>query len=183
MGNIIITINRESGSGGREIARRLGEKLGIPVYDKAVLDNLAEKPNASPGHYQPESQKVTSKELFQTEAQIMNDLATKGPCIIVGRCGFRVLKDFPDVMKVFIHADRDIRIQRMARLKKINKLSAAERIDEIDEARDSFTKYFGGCSRYDARNYDISIDVSHSTIDAVASFLEENVRRKMDLEQ
>lgn len=180
MGNVIITINRESGSGGREIAHQLGKTLGLSVYDKAILESMAEKIDIEGCPYKPESQKVTSKELFQTETQIMRNLAEKESCIIVGRCGFRVLKDFTNVIKLFIHANRDVRIQRMAKIKKINKQLAAERMDEIDEARESFTKYFGGCSRYDARNYDISIDVSHTTIDAVVAFLAENLQRKMD---
>lgn len=211
MNKVIITINRESGSGGREIALRLGEMLNMNVYDKAILEAVTEKYHltkheierikakkinfwddfcqfyrqfdAVGDNYQPESNKVTSRELYYAESQIMRNLASQGSCIIVGRCGFSVFKDNPDAVKVFIHADRDVRIRRVVETKKLDEKGAAEYIDEVDKARENFTKYFAGSSRYDTRNYDVSLNVSHFSIEEVVSFLAENIRRRMEKKQ
>ena len=211
MGNIIITINRESGSGGREVACRLGEMLGLKVYDKAILESLSEKYNLNRDEierlkakrtnfwddfcrfyrqfsavgeaYQPEDKKVTSRELYYSEAKIMRNLAQQESCIIVGRSAFHVFKDNPDAMRVFIIASRDIRIKKVALRDGIDEKAAAKQIDETDEARENFTKNFAGVSRYDARNYDITINVGSFSTDAVAAFLAENIRRKMDMDK
>lgn len=209
MSKIIITINRESGSGGREVAYRLGEMLGLKVYDKAILESLSEKYNLNYDEierlkakktnlwddfcqfyrqfsivgetYQSEDKKVTSRELYYAEAAIMRNLAQQESCIIVGRSAFHVFKDNPDAIKVFIIAKRDIRIKNVARRNGIDEKAAAKQIDETDEAREAFTKDFTGVSRYDARNYDITINVGSFSPEAIAAFLAENIRRKMNM--
>lgn len=209
MSNIIITINRESGSGGREVAYRLGEMLGLKVYDKAILECLSEKYNLNQDEierikakrtnfwddfcqfyrqfsvvgeaYQPEDKKVTSRELYYAEAAIMRNLAEQESCIIVGRSAFHVFKDNPEAMRVFLIAKRDIRIKKVALRDGIDEKAAAKQIDETDIAREKFTKNFTGVSRYDARNYDISINVGSFSTEAVAAFLAENIRRKMNM--
>ena len=211
MNRITITISRESGSGGREIAYRLGEILDLRVYDKAILESVTEKYNLSKEEidrikakkinfwddfcqfyrqfdavsdsYQPESNKVTSRELYYTESQIMRNLASQESCIIVGRCGFQVFKDDANAVKIFIHADRDLRLKNVMAKHKLDEKAAAERIDEIDKARENFTKYFAGSSRYDTRNYDISLNVSRYSIDVVANFLADHVRKRMEKKQ
>ena len=207
MSNTIITINRECGSGGRAIAYRLGEMLGLKVYDKAIIESVAEKYHlssqeieriraeklnfwddfcqfyrqfeAAGNSYQAENKKVTSRELFYAEAQIMRNLAGQESCIFVGRSGFHVFKDNPNAIRIFIMADREVRIKRFAQREGIDEEAAAKLIDEIDKARENYTKTFAGTSRYDARNYDITINVSPFTTESVAAFLAENIRRKM----
>lgn len=207
MSNIIITINRESGSGGRAIACRLGEMLGLKVYDKAVLESIADKYHltiqeierireqkwnfwddfcqfyrqfsAAGDSYQAENKKVTSRELFYAEAQIMRYLAQQESCIFVGRSGFHVFKDNPDAIRIFIMANREVRIQRFAQREGIDEEAAAKLIDEIDKARENYTKTFADTSRYDARNYDLTINVSPFTTEYVAAILAENIRKKM----
>ncbi len=209
MSKIIITINRESGSGGREVAYRLGEMLGLKVYDKAILESLSEKYNLNYDEierlkakktnlwddfcqfyrqfsvvgetYQSEDKKVTSRELYYAEAEIMRNLARQESCIIVGRSAFHVFKDNPDAIKVFIIAKRDIRIKNVALRNGIDEKAAAKQIDETDKAREAFTKDFTGVSRYDARNYDITINVGSFSPEAIAAFLAENIRRKMNM--
>lgn len=210
MSKIIITINRECGSGGREIAHLLGEKLGLKVYDKAILEAISEKYNldekeilrikskklnfwddlcqfyrqfgAVANSYQSENKKITSRELYAAESQIMRNLASQESCIIVGRTGFHIFKDDPDALNLFIIADRDFRIKKVAERYGIDEEAAAKQIDETDTARENFTSYFAGVSRYDAHNYDIVINVSPFTPESVADFLAENVRRKMNME-
>ncbi len=208
MGNMIITINRENGSGGREIARRLGEMLGLKVYDKSILEEIvqkykinkeeierikAQKTNlwsdfcqfyrqfsAAGNSYQNEDRKITSRELYYAEAQIMRNLASQESCIIVGRSGFHVFKDNPDALSIFIIADREARIKRIAQKEGVDEKTADKLIEKTDAARDNFTKTFADTSRYDARNYDITLNVSRFSTEAIAAFLAENIKRKME---
>ena len=204
---MIITINRENGSGGREIARRLGEMLGLKVYDKSILEEIvqkyklnkeeierikAQKTNlwsdfcqfyrqfsAAGNSYQNEDRKITSRELYYAEAQIMRNLASQESCIIVGRSGFHVFKDNPDALSIFIIADREARIKRIAQKEGVDEKTADKLIEKTDAARDNFTRTFAGTSRYDARNYDITLNVSRFSTEAIAAFLAENIKSKM----
>lgn len=208
MSKTIITINRECGSGGRDIARRMGEILGLKVYDKAILEAICEKYkldkeeilrikskklnlwddlcqfyrqfDTMDNSYLTEHKKITSRELYYAESQIMRNLAEQESCIIVGRAGFHILKDNPDAIHIFLIADRDVRIRKVAEREGLDEKAADKFIDDVDSARESFTKNFAGVSRYDARNYDIVINVSRFTPEEVASFLAENIRKKMD---
>jgi len=207
MSKTIITINRECGSGGRDIARHLGEMLGLKVYDKAILEAICEKYHldaqeilrikgqklnlwddisqfyrqfgAAADSYLSEGKKITSRELFYAEAQIIRNLASQESCVVVGRTGFHIFKDDPDAMHIFLIADRDLRIRRVAEREGIDEKAAARYVDETDEARETFTKYFAGVSRYDARNYDIVINVSRFTAEEVAAFLADKLRKRM----
>lgn len=208
MSKTIITINRECGSGGRDIAHRMGELLGLKVYDKAILEAICEKYHldqqeilrikgqklnlwddisqfyrqfgAVGDSYQSEGKKLTSRELFYAEAQIIRNLASQESCIVVGRTGFHIFKDEPDALHIFLIADRDLRIKKVAEREGLDEKAAAKYVDETDEARETFTKYFAGVSRYDARNYDLVINVSRFTSEEVATFLADNLRKKLN---
>lgn len=207
MSKTIITINRECGSNGRDIACRMGEILGLKVYDKAILEAICEKYNldeqeilrikskklnlwddicqfyrqfgAAGDSYQPEGKKLTSRELFYSEAQIMRDLASQESCIVVGRTGFHIFKDDPDAIHLFLIADQDVRIRNIAQREGLDEKAAAKFIDDVDEARETFTKCFAGVSRYDAHNYDLVINVSSFSSEEVAAFLADNLRKKL----
>ena len=211
MNKTIITINRECGSGGRDIACRMGEILGLKVYDKAIIEAICEKYNLDKkeiqriksqklnlwedlcqfyrqfgtenNRYQTENKKVTSRELYYAESQIMRNLAAQESCIIVGRAGFQIFKDNPDAIHIFLIADRDVRIRNIAERENLDERNAAKFIDDVDRAREIFTKNFVGVSRYDVRNYDIAINVSRFTTEEVASFLAGNLRKKMEIDK
>ena len=201
----VITINREAGSGGKEIAEKLGELLGVKVYGKEILATIREKYNLTeedvekikatkPGWWADfcrfykqfgttaaiayESFEVDSKQLYQEEEQLLKDLASQESCIIVGRTGFHIFKDNPDAMRLLIIADPECRVKRLMERQNVDEQGAREIMERADKARENYTKSFAGTSRYDARNYDMVINVSGFTTDQVARFLAENVRRK-----
>lgn len=201
----VITINREAGSGGREIAIKLGELLGVKVYAKEILASIREKYNLTeeeverikatkPGWWADfcrfykqfgstaaiayESFEVDSKQLYQEEEKILKDLAAQESCIIVGRTGFQIFKDNPDAMRLLIIADPECRVKRLMDRQGVNEQGARDIMERTDKARENYTKSFAGTSRYDARNYDMVLNVSGFTTDQVARFLAENVRRK-----
>ena len=203
--NIVITINRESGSGGGEIARLLGEKLGLKVYGRAILQSVADYFNTTledmdrvkaqkanwwndfckfyrqfdttsrSGDSYPEATPLT---LYYAEARLLRELAEQESCIIVGRAGFHIFRDNPNALHLLIMADRDARIARIATKQNLSPEEAAKVIDKTDKARDTFVKTIADTSRYDAHNYDFVLNVTNMPTDTVAQFLADNIRKK-----
>ena len=140
MDNFVITIARQYGSGGRTVGEMLAKKLGIGYYDKDIIRmasedsgihetlfgrvdeySSAKKPLfGKNGIYSgelisPQSKDFTSDEnLFNYQAKIIRELAGKESCVIIGRCSNYILKDYPNVLRVFIHADWDFRMEKAA---------------------------------------------------------------------
>lgn len=202
---IIITINRESGSGGSEIARLLGEKLGLKVYGRAILQSVADHFNTTlenmdqikaqktnwwsefcrfyrqfdmTGYSDDPHPEATPLTLYYAEARLLRELAEQESCIIVGRAGFHIFRDNPYALHLLIMADRDARIARIATKQNLSLEEAAKVIDETDKARDTFVKTVADTSRYDARNYDFVLNVTKMPTDEVAQFLADNIRKK-----
>ena len=206
MNNIIITINRECGTGGGEIARLLGEKLGFKVYGRSVLRAVAQQFGTTLEELDHiKSQKTswwsefcsfyqqygaasyapgtiadpTPKSVYYAEERFLRDLAEKENCIIVGRAGFHIFRDYPNAIHLLLLADRDARIARIARKENLTPKEAAKVVDDVDEARDNFVESVAETSRHDARNYHICANISGLEPDTVASFLAEQIRQKI----
>ena len=205
---IIIAINREFGSGGGEIARKLGKLLGLKVYDKAILNKLTEDFNLTVeeiekikakkvrwwsefcrfyqqygtgsmvGDTVMEDREITSRQIYLAEAQILRDLAEQESCIIIGRSGFHVFKDNPNALKIFLIANEENRLKRIMQKYNLDEKTARKNIEQADKSRETFTQTFAGVSRYDARNYDFVLNVSNIPPASVAEFLADNVRKK-----
>ena len=131
MSYTIITISRQFGSGGRTIGKELAETLGIPCYDQELISMMAEKSGFSEEQVKELDEKDTKMKLFATRVEralnssylrsalwnaqekVIRELAVQGPCVIVGRCADRILKDRGDVLRVFIHASDEFRAKRI----------------------------------------------------------------------
>lgn len=206
MNNIIITINRECGTGGGEIARLLGEKLGFKVYGRTVLRAVAQQFGITLEEMDSiKSQKTswwgefcsfyqqygaagyapgtitdpTPKSVYYAEERFLRDLAEKESCIIVGRAGFHIFRNNPNAIHLHLLADRDARIARIARKQNLTPEEAAKVVDDVDKARDNFVESVAETSRHDARNYHICANITGLEPDAVASFLAEQIRQKI----
>ena len=209
MNKFIVTIGREFGTGGRQIANKLGELLGVKVYDKRLLDDFKRRYNLTTeemdrirankkswwddfvkyyqasrlwsntpiaeGDDQPE---VTSELLYHEEERILKELAEQESCVVLGRTGFHIFRDYPNAFKVFLIADKPFRRDKVARRLNINEGSADLLINKVDEARETFTKTFSDKSRYDARNYDLVVNVTGLEPEEIAQFVAECVKRK-----
>ena len=134
----IVTIGREFGSGGHLIGKRLAEKLEIPFYDKELLDRAAKDSGLCKEIFENQDERPTNSFLYSLvmdsySSNVMSDmplnqkvflaqfdsikkLAAEGPCVIIGRCADYALEDDPNLLSVFIHADIDIRVKRIAQL-------------------------------------------------------------------
>ena len=179
----IITISREFGSGGRTIGRLVAEKLGIPFYDKGLVDQVALESGFAPkfveenGEHAPGSSRLayafaaqgvpgvmnglsTADFLWNIQCSVILQLAEKGPCVIVGRNADYILKDRPDILHAFIHADMDFRADRIVRLYGESEKSPEARLNEKDKRRRVNYHHYTGQTWGMADNYDICLNSS-----------------------
>ncbi|MDY6436892.1 MAG: cytidylate kinase-like family protein [Bacteroidales bacterium] len=202
----IITINREYGSGGREIAEKLGALLGVKVYDKTLLARVEEEFGLDEEEVSNAKMKKTSwwsefskfytqfgsltgiakdyndltpRDIYAIQKKILLSLAAKESCIIVGRAGFHIFKNNPNALKVLLIADFDARVKHVAEKYDISEAAAKRRIKQVDKDREEYTKTYAGVSRYDARNYDFVINVTDIPTYHVAAFLAQNAKMKL----
>lgn len=122
----------------------------------------AAEPIHTKHEYDPE---VTTDDIFLAETEILRGLAEEGSCVIAGRSGFFALKDCPNKVDIFITASRENRIARVMRKQNLSREMAEEDIDRVDKARENYIKRYAGVSRYDARNYNLTINVDGMTED------------------
>ena len=180
MEKTIITISREFGSGGRTLGHMIAEKLGIPFYDKELVDQIALESGFAPKYVEEHGEHSPSGSLFsyafapQGVPGIMNGLSTadflwnvqcnvilqlaeKGPCVIVGRNADYVLKDRDDCLHAFIYADMGYRADRIVRLYGESEKSPEARLQEKDKRRKVNYQHYTGRSWGQAQNYDVCL--------------------------
>ncbi len=190
----IITISREFGSGGRTIGHMVAEKLGIPFYDKELVDHVAMESGFAPKFIEENSEHAPGKTMFSyafahhgapgvmnglsvadflwnVQCSVILQLAEKGPCVIVGRNADYILKDREDCLHAFIHADTDFRADRIVRLYGESEKSPAARLDEKDKRRKANYQHYTGRTWGKAQNYDISLDSSVLGIEECADII------------
>lgn len=195
----IITINRELGSGGRTIGEKLAQKLGIPFYDKAVIQGLMDKYGLSVGQIEQlkaqdktswwselqqrcksllasgQQEKPSTSEMFLTERQILEKLASEESCVIAGRSAFLIFREWKNSIHVFIQASTEHRIERLIEKQGMTLAAAVDTIDMVDEGREKYLKQFTDTSRYDTRNYDLVLSTDHLSVDDAAQVILEYV--------
>ena len=108
---------------------------------------------------------VTSDDIFQAETEILKGLAEAESCVIAGRSGFFVLKDCPNKVDIFITASKENRIARTMRKQKLSREMAEEVLEKVDKARENYIQRYANTSRYDARNYSLTLNVDGMTED------------------
>ncbi len=183
---VVITIARQYGSGGRTIGEMLAEDLKVHYYDKELLKlasedsginerlfvNADEKvkvthlfkviKNVYNGQLiPPESEDFVSDDnLFNYQAKVIKELAGEESCVIVGRCADYVLKDYENVLSVFIHAPKDYCMEQAAKKVSMSSRDLERYIARTDKRRAEYYKYHTGREWTDARNYDLCLDSS-----------------------
>jgi len=128
------------------------------VAPKPKAENVVEWDEKFVQEYQPN---LGSDDIFEAEKQILRGIAQEGSCVIAGRSGFFVLKDFPNKVNIFITAPREKRIQRVMAKQHLSEKEAEAAIDRVDQGRENYIKRYTGVSRYDARNYDLVINMDN----------------------
>jgi len=192
----VITINRELGSGGRTVGRKLAEKLGVEYYDKALIKALQERFDLSveqiekikgqeQGWWAEFKRKMTfsdeeftinqmgieGESVFRAEIEFLKTIAKEESCVIAGRSGFYIFRDHPNHLSIFIQASMPCRMTRVAREQNMSKEEARMVIDKVDKMRENYVQEFTGCSRYDTRNYQLVLSMDELTEDAAVDLI------------
>lgn len=150
--NLVITMSRRYGTGASMIAEELSKKLGIPVYDKAYIENELHENN------------------FSDEAQVIRNLA-KQSCIILGRCASEILKDQPNVFNIYIRADKEDRIKRIMKKENLSYEVAKELLEKNDKERAAYYNQNTGRVWGDVNNYHMILDTSELGVENCADIL------------
>ena len=184
----IITISREFGSGGRTVGRMVAERLGIPFYDKELVDQIALESGFAPkfveehGEHSPGSSLFsyafapqgvpgvmnglsTADFLWNIQCSVILQLAEQGPCVIVGRNADYILKDRPEALHAYVYADVAYRAERIVRRYGESDKSPEQRLNEKDKRRRVNYQHYTGRTWGMSQNYDISLDTSSLGID------------------
>ena len=192
----LITINRDLGSGGRTVGRKLAEKLGVEYYDKAVIKALQERYNLSieqiehlkgqeTGWWAEFKRKMTfsnaeydlnqtgieTESVFRAEAEILRAIAKEESCVIAGRSAFFILREHPNHLSILIQASMPSRIARVMREQNMSEDEARKTIEKVDKMRENYVREFTGTSRYDTRNYHLVINMDELTEDAAVALI------------
>lgn len=190
---VIITIAREYGSGGRYVGRLIADKLGIKFYDKDFIEKVAKQTGLSEEYIENHEQKRDSlatlnngyyfglnnaDELFIQEAELIKKVADKESCVIIGRCADFILQDRENVIKVFIYSNREDKIKRATEIYGFDKTKAEKEIRRINKLRANHYKYYTEKEWGNPSNYDICINSDTLGIERVADLVCEIAKKE-----
>lgn len=194
--NIVITIGREFGSGGREIGQKVAKALGINFYDKNLIDIAAQKSGINSDLLYQADEKASNPffsaylptgtdygtvndRLFWTQSSIIKDLATKESCVIVGRCADYVLEEFENCLHIYIYAPVSKRIERVKERYLIETDAAARKeINRTDKIRRSYYQYYTDHKWGTVEGKTMAIDSSFLGVDGTVDYIIDLVKRK-----
>ncbi len=186
----IITISREFGSGGRTIGKEVASQLGIPCYDKELIEKIAEETGyakefiETEGEHAPNTNKLSymflgrgmdglanADHIWMAQEKVIKELAEKGPCVIVGRCADYILKDRKDCMHVFIYADQEFKAERIVQKYGERSQNPEKRLAEKDKKRKLNYKYFTEREWGKRQNYQMCLDSGYYGIEKATELI------------
>jgi CMP/dCMP kinase len=199
----IITISRQIGSGGAFIGQKLAKELGMSYVDREIitqaakefslleedLESLDEKTPSfwqcffqssicSPDVYLPPQVFVPTEEaIFKVETQIIKRIAKDRSAIIIGRCGSHILRDNPNHLSIFLHADAAFRKKRIEELYKVSGKEAEKMIEQSDGERARYHQLLVEKQWSDASQYDLCINTSKIGIDSATTLIRQTIER------
>ena len=203
--NMVITIGRQYGSGGREVGRRLASRLEIPYYDKEILSEASKDSGICQevmetfdekqgkrgffsmmgnlqGRMDPAGMYLEmplNHRIFLAQFDTIRRIADQGPCVIVGRCADYVLRDHENVLNVFIKASMEERVKRITKLYDLDPMKAEETIRKTDKQRATYYNYYATGTWGDVSNYHLTLDTGVLGVDGAV----ELIRRAVELRQ
>lgn len=193
--HIIITINREYGSGGRYVGELLAQKLGIGLYDKNLISLVSDESGLSASYIEKNEQArkdqllanfnsqyynnlTNDDNLFLAETKAIKEIAKKGSCVIIGRCADYILKEEENVIKVFLYSDEKGKVERATTYYGIEQKDAKKEIEKINKARQKHYNHYTGQEWKEVSNYDISVNVDKFGIEKTVEMIEEVIKTK-----
>lgn len=207
--NTIITIGREFGSAGREIGYKVAEAFDIKLYDKEMLARAAKESGICKEIFETHDEKPTNSflyslvmdtysmgysgntytdmpinhKVFLAQFDAIKKIADEGPCILVGRCADYALESYKNVVSVFINADLEARIRRIARIYDLTDAKAKDMIIKTDKKRSSYYNYYTNKKWSDAESYELCLTSSELGIEGTAKAIIDYVQLKESIEK
>ena len=205
--NLIITIGRQSGSGGKEIGQKVAEKLGVKCYDKELLAMAAKESGLCEELFQSHDEKPTKSflyslvmdsysfgytssgymdmpinhKIFLAQFEAIKALADREPCVIVGRCADYALEDYPNRVSIFVTGDDKAKIKRLAERNNVTEAKAKEIMMKTDKERSSYYNYYSSKKWGDVRSYDLCVNSSvlgiEGTVDLIIYFANAKLKK------
>ena len=205
--NLIITIGRQSGSGGKEIGQKVAEKLGVKWYDKELLALAAKETGLCEELFQSHDEKPTKSflyslvmdsysfgytssgymdmpinhKIFLAQFEAIKALADREPCVIVGRCADYALEDYPNRVSIFVTGDDKAKIKRLAERNNVTEAKAKEIMMKTDKERSSYYNYYSSKKWGDVRSYDLCVNSSvlgiEGTVDLIIYFANAKLKK------
>lgn len=202
---VVVTISREFGSGGRIIGSMVAEKLGVPFYDRKIIEMSAEKAGLAVSFVENTEQKIKNKflhnlafggyhmgadlgsmqlslpdKLFIATCEIIRSLADEGPCVIVGRCADYVLKDRKDVIDIFVYSDDAHKIDRAINEYGIAPDKAEAEVKRTNKHRANHYDYYTERTWGEKSNYHLCLNSGflgiENTVDIIVDAVKEYMR-------
>lgn len=203
--NLIITIEREYGSGGRIVGQKLAQEMGLHFYDDDILKLASEKSAVGEQFFRLADEKVgnsffhrlgggkvdifskpsaedklTSPEnLFKFQSMVIRELAEKEPCVFVGRAAGYILDQYEEIerlIRIFVYADKVKKVQRVMEVDCIDEEKAKKRIRKIERERKEYYKYYTGNEWHNVKNYDLPINTTRLSLDETAELIRHYVK-------
>lgn len=197
---ILITVGRQIGSGGLQVARLLAKELGVDVYDKNLLMMTAKESGIAPEILASKDEKpaglgrfakflgirssvyadsqvysdastLSSDDLFALQSQVIRDVADKGSGIFVGRCADYVLRDYSHMMSVFITADEADRIARVMNRENLDESGARKFIADGERKRSDYYNYYTFKKWGSSASYDLCLNTSRFGMEQTAAYI------------
>lgn len=197
----IITISRQFGSGGRGIGKLLADRLDIPFYDKELIELASKESGIDERIFKSEGEETgrfyqvlgaigyalgspaggiyeysINDQLYLVQANIIEQLANEGPCVIVGRCADYVLADREDVLNIYLCADMDERLRRVIDEYHVEDADEAM-LCKVDKRRSNYYQYYTDRVWGKAENYDLYINTGKFDTDAIIGMIVDAYRR------
>ena len=200
----VINVGRQLGSGGRQIGEKLASEFGISFYDKELINLASKESGLGKEFFENADEKkshsliggllglrtnisnevyvnnyLSNETFFKIQSDIIRELAAEKSCVFVGRCADYILRDHPRCINVFITADADDRIKRVARDQQLTVEKAQEVIEKTDKKRSEYYNYFSNKTWGVAGSYHLCINSSVLGIDETVAFIRRFVEKKL----
>jgi len=205
MKHIIINVGRQVGAGGQEIGRMLAQDFDAKFYDRELLNLAAKESGFSEKFFKQSDEKqgflrglfnvqaphfslgsvygsnFSQEGLFQFQSDAIRKAASEGSCVFLGRCADYVLRDFENVVNVFITASIDFRVELVSKVKELDAEHARKLIEHVEHRRAEYYNYYTGKKWGAAESYDLCIDASILGLEATEKLIAEYICQRFNI--
>ena len=196
MKGTVVCIGRQYGSGGREIGQKLAERLGVTCYDKLLIQRAAREAGLTEAIVAEEDERPIGlgamvsgnpfadsaslgrafyseeERVFAAESKVIEEIASKGSCVVIGRCASSILRDAGcNVLSVFIYADDDDRARRIAQRNGLSEKAAMRKAEKVDRMRKRYFDFYSDTPWGEPASYDVMVSSSRYGIDGTADVI------------